>query len=109
MIIDYKNMATTVLKNFNNGEGQLNAKLHMDELNKILYGVLPPSSSVGLHTHETSSEIIYILKGEGLIVCDNQEEKVSEGSLHYCKKGSSHTFINNSDKDIEFIAVVPNQ
>ena len=36
-----------------------------DELKKILYGVLPPFSSVGLHTHETSSEIIYILKGEG--------------------------------------------
>ena len=28
-----------------------------------------------------------------------KEEKVSEGSLHYCKKGSSHTFINNSDKE----------
>ena len=46
---------------------------------------------------------------KGVIICDDKEEKVSEGSLHYCKKGSSHTFINNSDKDIEFIAVVPNQ
>ena len=109
MLIDYKNMTTTVLKNFNNGEGELHAKLHVDELNKILYGVLPPSSSIGLHTHETSSEIIYILKGNGLIICDGVEEKVCEGSLHYCKKGSNHTFINNSNENIEFIAVVPNQ
>ena len=109
MKIDYKNMSTTVLKNFNNGEGQLNAKLHVDELNKILYGVLPKGSSIGLHTHETSSEIIYILKGNGLIICDGEDEIVNPGSLHYCKKGSSHTFINNGEEDIEFVAVVPNQ
>ena len=109
MKIDFENIKETEIKNFYNGECSIFAKMHVDELNRIMKGRIPPHSSIGLHTHENSSEIIFVLEGEGIIICDGVEEKVSKGYTHYCKKGSSHTFINNGNEDIVIYAVVPNQ
>ena len=109
MNLDFKNIKETEIKNFYNGEGSIFAKMHVDELNRIMKGRLPAKSSIGLHTHNTSSEIIFILEGEGIIICDGIEQIVGPGSVHYCKKGSSHTFINPNNKDIVIYAVVPNQ
>lgn len=111
MILDYATMDTTHIPNFVGGDGTLHAQMRMDELGKIfnLKGVLDPGSSIGYHTHETSSEIIYILSGAGKVKYDDGEEAVSAGQCHYCPKGHSHALINNSDGPLEFFAVVPNQ
>ena len=65
--------------------------------------------SIGLHTHDTSSEIIYILKGRGKVLYDGGYEEVEEGLCHYCPKGHEHSLINDSDEDLIFFAVVPEQ
>ena len=110
MKLEYKNIKETILPNFQCGEKELKANIFNDELNKILTrAILAPGASIGLHKHETSSEIIYIISGEGLMICDDNEELLQSGDVHYCKKGSSHTFKNNSDKDLIFFAVVPQQ
>ena len=70
MLIDFSKMEETVIPSFLGGEGALLAKMRTDELGKILHGVLEPGSSIGLHTHETSSEIIYILSGTGKVIYD---------------------------------------
>ena len=71
--------------------------------------MLDPGSSIGYHTHGTSSEIIYILSGTGKVKYDGGEEPLEAGQCHYCPKGHSHSLINNSDGPLEFFAVVPNQ
>lgn len=109
MILNFNQMETKVLKHFNGGEKELKAKMQVDEHNKILYGTLEPGASVGLHTHETSSEIIYIVQGKGTVLYDGAYEDVEAGVCHYCPKGHSHSLINNSDADLVFFAVVPNQ
>ena len=109
MLIDFSKMEETVIPNFLGGEGSLRAKMRTDELGKILHGVLEPGSTIGLHTHETSSEIIYILSGAGKVKYDGGEEAVEAGQCHYCPKGHSHALINNSGEPLEFFAVVPNQ
>ena len=109
MILDYTTMETTHIPNFLGGEGTLHAQMRVDELGKILKGVLDPGSSIGWHIHETSSEIIYILSGAGKVKYDDGEEAVSAGQCHYCPKGHSHALINNSGEPLEFFAVVPNQ
>lgn len=109
MILDYFTMETTHIPNFVGGDGTLHAQMRVDELGKILKGVLDPGSSIGYHTHETSSEIIYILSGTGKVKYDDGEEAVSAGQCHYCPKGHSHALINNSGEPLEFFAVVPNQ
>ena len=109
MIIDYNSMKETVMPSFLGGEGALRAKMFSDERNRILHGVLEPGCSIGYHTHETSSEIIYILSGTGKVKVEGGEEPLKAGDCHYCPKGQAHSLINNSDGDLEFFAVVPQQ
>ena len=112
MLIDFNSMEETVMPNFLDGEGALRAKMFVDERNRILHGVLEPGCSIGCHTHDTSSEIIYILSGTGKVLCDGACEPLSAGSCHYCPKGHEHSLINDNDADgenLEFFAVVPEQ
>ena len=109
MILDYFTMEAEDKPNFLGGDGVLHAQMQVDELGKILKGVLDPGASIGYHTHESSSEIIYILSGMGKVKYDGGEEPVKAGQCHYCPKGHAHSLINNSDGPLEFFAVVPNQ
>ena len=65
MIVDFDNIKETVIRNFYGGEKQLCAKMYVDDKNKILRGRLVPGASIGEHTHETGSEVIFILSGSG--------------------------------------------
>ncbi|MBE6644178.1 MAG: cupin domain-containing protein [Ruminococcaceae bacterium] len=94
---------------FKGGLGSLRARMLTDELNKILMGRLESGSSIGLHTHGDSSEIMYFISGTGRLFHNGKEEKIVPGDCHYCKKGESHTVINDGEGDLVFFAVVPNQ
>ena len=109
MLIDFSAMETEVIPRFMGGEGEIHAQMHVDERNRILHGILPPGCTIGLHTHETSSEIVYILSGTGKVLYDGRYEPLKAGDCHYCPKGQAHSLINNSDGDLEFFAVVPQQ
>jgi len=107
MIFDFDAMETQLLPHFKDGEGALAAEMFADEHNRILRGRLVPGASVGLHTHTGSSEIIYVLSGEGKVLYDGAEERVRAGLCHYCPEGHTHTLINDSVADLLFFAVVP--
>lgn len=109
MLIDFSRMEEQVIPQFLGGEGTTRARMRVDELGKIMRGMLEPGASIGLHTHETSSEIIYILSGTGKVLYDGTYETLSAGSCHYCPKGHSHSLMNDSDGNLEFFAVVPVQ
>ena len=92
MNIDFSKIEETCTPNFKGGE-------------KYYAG-----ASIGLHTHEDSSEIMFVTGGSGYVVCDGERLSVSSGSVHYCPKGHSHTLVNDSpDTDLTFNAVVPVQ
>ena len=97
------------IQNFLGGEGVFEAHIVNDGLNKIIKGKLMPNSSIGKHAHENSSEIMFIVSGEGTAICDGIEYDLKEGDCHYCKKGSSHTLINTGANPLCFYAVVPVQ
>ena len=107
MLINFDAMEETVTPGFLGGEGTLRARRWTDELGKIMRGTLDPGSSIGLHTHETSSEIVYILSGTGKVLCGGEYEPLAPGSCHYCPKGCAHSLINDSGADLVFFAVVP--
>ena len=109
MILDFSSMQETALEHFNGGEQALCAKIFNDGSNKILRGRLEPGASIGLHTHETSSETIFFLSGTGYALCGGEREPVGPGLCHYCPKGTAHTLINDGQEDLVFFAVVPQQ
>ena len=109
MIIKFDEMKATELKAFYGGEGVFVANMFVDENNKILRGKLAVGCSIGLHRHEPTSEVIFILSGKGKSVCDGVEEVLVRGDCHYCPKGSEHCLINIGEEDLCFYAVVPKQ
>lgn len=109
MIIDFNKIPEKEIANFKGGEKSYNVRMSDDAKTKIMYGRLVPGASIGLHTHETSCEIIYFISGEGKAIYDGKTESVSAGLCHYCPKGHSHSLINDGKEDLIFIAAVPEQ
>lgn len=83
--------------------------MFVDDMNRIMYSELDPGDSIGMHKHESSSEIIYILQGEGKAIYNDKEENLKSGICHYCPKGNCHSLINDGTERLIFFAVVPNQ
>ena len=109
MNIDFSEMELSVLPSFKGGEKELRAKMFFDGANRIMKGLLIPGASIGMHTHEDSSEIIFITSGRGSVILDGDSSPVYAGLCHYCPKGHTHSLVNDSDADLEFLAVVPIQ
>ena len=109
MLINFDTMETKVIPHMRDGEKEVSAQMYTDPLGKIMRGHLIPGASIGLHTHETSSETIYVLSGTGKVLYDGAYEPVAPGSCHYCPKGHEHSLINDSGEDLVFFAVVPEQ
>lgn len=108
-MICFDKMDDTLLEHFFGGDGTFRAKMFNDGMNKILKGTLTPGASIGEHVHDTSSEIIFILSGEGTVIHNGKAERIAATDCHYCKKGESHSLINNGEYDLVFYAVVPVQ
>ncbi len=112
MLIEFDKMDPTVIPHMRGGEKEVRARMYTDPQNKIMRGRLIPGASIGMHTHETGSEIIYILSGKGKILYDDGSEPLEAGSCHYCPKGHAHSLINDSPEggeDLRFFAVVTEQ
>jgi quercetin dioxygenase-like cupin family protein len=109
MILHFDEMEETIINRFQGGEKSTIAKIFQDECNKVMFGRLEPGASIGLHRHETSSEIVYVLQGTAKVLFDETQERLEPGLCHYCPKGHVHSVINDSDSDLIFVAVVPQQ
>lgn len=110
MLFDFNKTEETVFNEFKGGVGDTRLKINFDGLNKIMRGSLGVGASIGLHTHDTNSEIIYIISGEAKCIYDDTTEYLTAGQCHYCPKGHTHGLINNSTtEDLVFFAVVPEQ
>lgn len=108
MIFKFSDMEDTVIPNFYGGEKQISAKMHVDDNLKLMKGTLIPGASIGVHTHEKNSEVVFALSGEVVVIMDGKEEILKPGMVHYCPMGHSHGMRNDKDEDFVMYAVVPN-
>ncbi|MDE6149711.1 MAG: cupin domain-containing protein [Ruminococcus sp.] len=106
MLIKFDKIKEVSIHGLNGGDGSVSAKMFIDQNGKILISRLPSGASIGIHRHETNSEINYVLSGNGKSICDGQEEKLTAGSCEYCPKGSSHSIINDGNEDLFLFTVV---
>lgn len=109
MILNLDTIEEKSIPAFKGGEKSTELRMFNDGLNKIMKGHLQPGASIGLHTHESGSEVIFLTKGDAHVLYDGQLLEFHEGECHYCAKGHSHSLINDSDDDVWFTAVVPEQ
>lgn len=80
MKIDFNEIQEVANPQFKGGEGDTWFRTYNDGQNKIMRGRLEPGCSIGLHSHETNSEIIYILSGEARCLFDDGEERLAPAS-----------------------------
>lgn len=106
MLLDFNTIKEMTIPGMNNGTGKMTAKLYMDERGKIITCSIHPGGSIGLHRHETSDDINYVLSGVGKAICDGREEILSAGICHICRKGSEHSIVNTSDEDLVLLTIV---
>lgn len=109
MILNFDTVEEQVIPNFKGGEKEFRTRMYTDGACKIMRASLEPGASIGEHTHETDCEMIFMLKGTGVVLYDGGAETLPAGSCHYCPKGHSHSLRNESDEVIAFYAVVPEQ
>lgn len=109
MKLNFDEMQEVVSQNLYGGEKEVAIRAFKDEQNKILRGRLIPGASLGRHTHETNSEIIYIVSGCGKMLINDGEERLEAGTAHYCPKGQNHGLMNDGTEDLIFFAVVAEQ
>ena len=77
MLIRFDELEPSVVSHMKGGEGEARLQLVQDMDNKIMRSVLAPGASIGLHTHETSSEVMYFLSGTGKVLYDGVWEPVA--------------------------------
>lgn len=107
MLIDFEKIAHTTLTEFRGGEMSIRTAEYMDDANRIIKVTLQPGASVGLHKHPTSSEVIFVITGVGIVICDGAEEKLHAGLCSYCPMGSEHSIRNDGEDEFVYYAVVP--
>ena len=116
MKLNFNTIEESILPNFKGGEKEFAANMFFDGTNRIFKGKLIPGASIGMHTHDDSCEVIFILEGQGTILEQDMGSEefvklpVVAGDCLYCKKGNSHSLQNTSSEgDLVFYAVVPMQ
>ena len=81
MIIRNNELEVSRLENFKGGEKHLEARMFFDGTNRILTRArLIPGASIGLHTHDDSCEVIFILDGCGSILEDGTKKEDYKGT-----------------------------
>lgn len=106
MLLNFNEMERMTVPGMNNGTGTMTATMYMDEQGKIIPCTINAGGSIGVHKHETSDDINYVLSGNGKAICDGQEEILTTGTCHICKKGSEHSIINTGSSDLVLLTVV---
>lgn len=106
MLVDFNEIKEITVPGMNHGTGTMTAKMYMDDRGKIIPCTLHAGGSIGPHRHETSDDINYVLSGEGKALCDGQEELLTAGTCHICRKGSEHSIINTGGEDLVLLTVV---
>lgn len=61
-------------------------------------------TSIKPHHHNKTSELFYILKGNGVLFVGDNKQRRKEGDIIFCEAGETHGVINDTDE--EFIWLV---
>ena len=67
---------------------------------------MEPKGHSPLHSHPWEHEV-YILEGQGLVVCNEGEKKFKAGDIVFIPPNEKHQFKNNCTKTLKFLCLVP--
>ncbi len=106
MLVNFDSVEEEWFPSFRGGQGIVKAKIVLLNGMKVIISRIPEGSSIGMHAHETSSEVCFVVEGEGIAYIDGKAENLTPGTCHICEKGSSHMIINIGSQDLVLNTVV---
>ncbi|MBS7609184.1 cupin domain-containing protein [Candidatus Bathyarchaeota archaeon] len=71
----------------------------------ILFSIISPGSTTGLHRHEESEECMYVVSGRGCYKVAGKEISFEPDSILIAKKGEEHEIRNLSDETMKLVAI----
>ena len=107
MLLDFAKIPVEPVANMRGGQGTVLLQKTVQGPVKVMRGVLPPGATIGMHSHETNCEVIYILSGTGQVLCDGVQEPLGPGACHYCPQGPWAQSPKHRPPSLGFFAVVP--
>lgn len=111
-MIKTKDQINITTENNNNGKIKLYLSNLADfpdknpKVRTFAHAVLKPGEEVEFHIHEGESESYYILSGKGIYNDNGDIIEVAEGTVTFTPSGQGHGIKNNTDDDLEFIALI---
>ena len=112
MIKNFEDFKTELRENMRGGDGTVivSSFVTAEELNQKgrLFGkiTLKPGCGIGFHVHETDSELFYIIKGTAVYDDNGVTTTVSAGNVTLTPAGTGHAIKNESNEDVELIALI---
>ena len=107
MLLNFDQIEEKVIPKMRGGEGEMITRMFVNEDTKIMRGRLTPGSTIGLHTHETDSEMIFILSGAGKVLCDGGYGPLALGTVVDRPGGQGLSLVNDGTEDLEILAMIP--
>lgn len=71
----------------------------------MTHGYLPPRSKFAWHNHDNLNEVMYVLKGDGVIRDADGEYPFTAGDVFIFPRGVYHEIENTTDEEHEHIYV----
>jgi mannose-6-phosphate isomerase-like protein (cupin superfamily) len=69
------------------------------------YAVLPPGTSIGVHTHGDDEELYIILEGSGTMHLDGSEFRVGPGAVVLNRRFGTHGLRNDGEVPLRLVVV----
>ena len=72
----------------------------------IAHAIVKPGETTLPHKLKTSSEVYFILEGEGKIIIDDESAEVHSGQTIYIPLNSKQYIQNTGNSDLKFLCIV---
>ena len=69
------------------------------------FTVIPPGSTIGIHQHNGNEEIYFIAAGNPLVGVDDQETRLTRGSIAVVRSGQTHHLLNDTGENVEIFVI----
>ena len=113
MIKRYQDMSSEVKTEVRGGKGtmEISYLFNHDEsftahLDKMARVTLKLGSSIGIHPHDTTEEIYYILKGNALFYDNGEKKRLQPGDATITGGGGTHSIESQGPETLEMVAVI---